>query len=301
MRQQLMKCFLSAPSDFDTQPLLSTLARRGIEVRTLDLATQSGVNVIDLVLRSMEEADFVCIVLTQGASRNLWFELGLAHGIKAPVFIIAEPDVESPLSPAIPYIQTNAINQETLDLHLDAFLLNTPKRRRKQPPPGRSKIAQKHSPLKLEQARKDLEAVRVSAGPVVEKEFGSIIARILQQAGYSVVLSPAQSIRDADMAVWIDETNTPLNPVLLDLKLGFLSDAALEQHEKALRSAIAARRGGSGLVVYLDRTKKTFRKERPSVLPVVVSISADELIEVARTRSLAELLRTVRNESVHRH
>ena len=77
--------------------------------------------------------------------------------------------------------------------------------------------------------------------------------------------SPASGV---DMALWLDEVESSLgNPLLVEVKLGRLTESKIAQAEDQLRSYIVKTHARAGLLVYLDRQGHRFdQRGQPIVL-----------------------------------
>src|SRR5947209_7888298 len=87
------KVFITSSSPADVNVLRATLDRIGIDSFTLHDVDLPGRNVSEILLECIERADVVIAVLDASPqSRNAFFELGVAHGLKKRTLVLAEAD-----------------------------------------------------------------------------------------------------------------------------------------------------------------------------------------------------------------
>jgi hypothetical protein len=122
----LGSCFIVAPFGCDVSPLKAALDERGII--WFDLATSLPVrdSILETVRSAIETVAFVCGVLTSGESQQeVLFELGIAVGLKKPILLFADRDIDLPMVLTETfYVRTSLKNRNAVDFHLDAFQSN---------------------------------------------------------------------------------------------------------------------------------------------------------------------------------
>jgi hypothetical protein len=125
-----------------------------------------------------------------------------------------------------------------------------------------------------------------------------LVYALFQGRGY--VVERSQLPNDvADLAVWLDSVEASLgNPLLVEVKTGNLTEAQLTRSESQMRSRIGKTAAQLGLLVYLDRRGRKFPTDTSS-WPLVVRISAVELVSLLGNGTLEETLVQWRNSAVH--
>lgn len=105
--------------------------------------------------------------------------------------------------------------------------------------------------------------------------------------------------KGADMALWIDPlTNSLGNPILVEVKIGHLTEPRLLLAEEQLRHYLITTSVQSGLLLYLDVEKKTFGRSTNDS-PLIVRLDIRELINRLEKQSLVQILLSERDAMVH--
>jgi len=131
------------------------------------------------------------------------------------------------------------------------------------------------------------------------QEFEKLVARLFREAGAIVRQQPSEFERGVDMALWLDEVKSSLrNPLMVEVKLGRLTESSIVEAEKTLRIHMAKARAEAGLLVYLDREGKLFVKVRAD-WPLVFRLNIHELIELVGSGGLVKNLLAERNRVAH--
>jgi hypothetical protein len=287
-------CFISAPFGFDTAPLIQALSARNVAPGRLD-NLEPGDELIARIQREIRRADFVCIVLPGGYSQsNAVFEAGLALGTGRPLLILAESDVNVPFElQHLNYVRTslrdNQALGDVLNVYLPRILQRGPARRTPHPPS-----------LKLlgqEDADGALSILRAPQPPN-GAELRQSVAEVFQKVGIRTAPSPAAD-RGADLAIWIDETQSIFgNPVLVEIKAGRLSQAQIDEVYHRLSQQLIRANLLLGIIIYWDTQGKKLKVAAPT-LPLVVCLSVEELVDSLRLGMFARTLLDIRNRAVH--
>jgi hypothetical protein len=294
-RSRTKTCFISAPFGFDASPLIEALEERGItSVRADDLAP--GESLIDRVQQEIRHSDLVCVVLPQGyAQDNSIFEAGLALGGGRPVLVLVAPDAEIPFELAeLTYVRADLSDKPSLRGVLNAHLPQVLSRKTRIHRPPASTLG----PL----GREDAEAVvRVleDRPPVREEELVGIVADLFRKVGILVSSAPEPGNPGRpDLAIWIDETQSIFgNPILVEVKVGQLSQARIDEAYHQLSQSLIRARARLGLLIYWDRAGARF-KVAATHLPLVICLSIDELIDSLRLGTFTKALIAGRNRAM---
>jgi hypothetical protein len=296
-KPNLKNCFISAPVQADTSNLRHALESRGIRWRDA-VTAESSDSILRTISDAITKADFVCVVLPSGGtSPNLYFEMGLATGLKKPLLIFAGDEAGIPiLSPSVTCSKAGIENTKTVNFYLDAFLKhggaggNTTGRRNIGPAKAKK--------TDVRWAHDDLKASRslppAGRGDALEK----IVARLFEQTG-AVVSRRHSKTEGADMAVWIDELESTIgNPLIVEVKAGSLRRDRLLALEKQLQSFFPKVHARAALVIYDEIGN--IRITPPHVSwPLIFWFSIQQLIRFVQEGRLAEEVRSERNRLVH--
>lgn len=263
-------------------PLTAVLKSRGWEPFALGDIAPLGASLGEAVRSAVESADLVVAYIDdESPSSNMAFEAGLAAGLGKPVMVIAPGEVPSDLH-SLFQVRASVDNSEAIGLALDAL-----ERRIERPldaVPGHT-TGKPLGPY----ADQLLEYVRTT--PLDEVDLGRLVSQAIERTGaFTSLAGPTD--RGFDIGVWAEDLDAIAgNPLLIALKRHF-SSATVRQSLVALHSFPGAR---AALIVFLEGPEETSRWLRWPV----VGISLDRLLHELRDRSFAEVVRELRNRSVH--
>lgn len=287
-KARFKSCFISAPFGADTSVVREMLDEKGIRWHD-QTDVRAGGSWLDAVDTAMTRSDFVCAVLPAERDReNVLFELGIAYARRKPVLAFLGSSLSLPSDMVgLTYFRADSANREAVRSALEAFLTHA------SPAPSMKPVAR---PSKR---RGRSEPITLPPASATGQEFERLTAELLRKAGF--ILSEPSESRDqgADFAVWIDEVQNSLgNPVLVQVKVGDLSSARLEEAASQLRHFVAKTHGRCGLLVYWDRQNREF----PAVSvdwPLIFRLSGHTLARLASQGLLAQELVRLRNDAVH--
>lgn len=246
-----------------------------------DVATL-GVSLGEAVRAAIESADLVVAYFDEGSqSSNMAFEVGLAAGLGKPVLVIAPGEVPSDLH-SLFQVRASAENADAIGLALDAL------ERRVETSTDPNHLPMTGRPLGS-YADQLLEYIRTTR--LDERELQAIIVKAIEGTGAIASLAgPAD--RGFDIGVWAEDLDAIAgNPLLIELKRRISGDTA-RQSLLSLHSVPGAR---AALIVFLEEPQEESRWLRWPV----VGISLERLLREMRHRSFAEVVRELRNRSVH--
>jgi len=316
---KLMKltCFIVAPVEADTGTLRTALEQRN--VKWVDATSaKPKLSILNTIESAIRHADFVCVVIPRGVETpNIYFELGIAIGFQKPVLLFVEPGVDITADLAsLDYLRATLTDQPAIDFNLDAFLDHFPRRPKARPtkPPEYAlsiepKSSRTEAPsgmrhfesrvLNIEWAKRGVSEIEQMPPALAEPKFEELVARLFVEAGAVVRQQRGEFEGGVDMALWLDEVRSSLrNPLMVQVKLGKLSESAITEAENLLRVHIAKARAEAGLLVYLDREGQLFVKVR-AYWPLVFRLNIHELIELIGSGELAKNLLAERNRVAH--
>lgn len=291
-----LRCFIIAPVDVDTSVLRTALEQRN--VRWADAtAAEPGSSILDTIESAIRRADFVCVVIPQGVrATNVYFELGLARGFRKPVLLFIEPgvDIATELAP-FEYVRAAFTDHQAIAFNLDAFLEHFPRK-----PRGRPRIFHPMpTEINMEWAKDKVVALEQMPRGVAGQAFQELVASVFERTGAVVTRQPGRPERGVDMALWLDEVQSSLgNPLLVEVKLGRLTESKVAEVEEQLRTYISKTRAQAGLLVYLGREGQRFVKVGAR-WPLVFRFDVCELIELISRGELGKTLLAERNRAAH--
>ena len=312
-----LTCFIVTPVGADTSTLRTALEQRN--VKWVDATSaKPKLSILNTIEAAIRHADFVCVVIPYGVETpNVYFELGIATGLQKPVLLFVEPGVIIGADLAsLEYLRATLKDQRAIDFNLDAFLDHfpqKPKARLMKPPvdelaieakPPRTEAPSrmryyKSKELNIEWAKRSVSEIEQMSPALAGPEFEELVARLFREAGAVVRQQPSEFDRGVDMALWLDEVESSLrNPLMIEVKLGRLTESIITEAENLLRVHIAKARAGAGLLVYLDREGQLFTKAR-AYWPLVFRLNIHELIELVGSGGLVKNLLAERNRVAH--
>lgn len=280
------RCFISAPADVAVAPLIAALKARGWEPFVLSDVATLGVSLTEAVQDAIRRADVVIALFGEdtSSSPNTAFEVGFAVALQKPVLLLVSPgaDVPSDLRSFL-YVQADPGNLEAVVLALDNLDRYTGQLYPEKSPLSTAAPLGQYADYLLDEARTLRDAP--------EAKFEDLVRRAIEASGALAVASPAPD-RGFDIGVWSDDLDAiGGNPLLIELK-HHVNEQSVRQSLTALHRTPNAR---VALLVSLD--------ERPPGLASlrwpVLWISLASLLQRMRSETFAEVIRDLRNRSVH--
>lgn len=281
------RCFIAAPAETNVSTLISALKERGWEGFALADFAPLGASLTEALRQSISSADVVIALLgAESRSADTLYEIGVATGMGKPVMIVAPKEAEVP-SDLASFLQVRAEpnNAEAIAFALD----NLDRYTRKTDTTvgtqrGSGQPLGPYAQSLLEEAQ---------SGELSEAERQSLLMRAIDASGAVAAMSPPGRNLGFDIGVWFDALDAiAANPLLVVLRPR-LNDQSVRQCMLALHQAPGAR---AGLIVF---------EEASGGGPVdglnwpVLAISLEDLLSQMRERSFAEVVRSLRNRSVH--
>ena len=282
--------FVSAPAGLDLGPLLAGLQRRGVKPYVLSDVAPLGAGILQSVQQAIAAADHVLVVLTgEAASLNSVFEAGMAVGLGKSVVIVVDPEVAVPADLAgFLTVRARPDDLDAINFALDRAEGRITTSTRLAPAMGYAL-----GPRADQMLNRAAGILALTEPAAIEQAAMDLLVLALEDSGAVAVQSAG---RDRfDLGVWFDDLDAiAANPLLIELKRSFRV-GAVQQALAALHAAPTAR---VALIVYLDPTSATRAALQTARFPVLV-ISLPDLLGRMRTASFAEVVRDLRNRSVH--
>lgn len=206
-------------------------------------------------------------------------EIGIAIGRHVPVLLITKPGVAVPALHGIPRVLVSDGKDDLLGIQIDLFLQgaarNLPKRY-----PSRTAIGQPVAPALLATQGRRLE---------------DVIGDLFRSTGQELVKSSAIVDDRADFTLYFSPDKGDLGVVLVEVKEWSqrASRAGLRQAALQLSDQVVRAGAGLGVLIYNGPTVQF------TGAPLVAAVSFDELSGELSHRTLVEVLRRARNESIH--
>jgi hypothetical protein len=295
------KCYISSPRDVNTRPIIDFLVIKGIIANDF-YSNRFDSNIWSSVDNDIIKSDFLIAVLSSSSESNLnvLYEIGLARGAKKPVLILFTGVGPIPyFLKGFYYTKVDLNDIDTLSYVIDNFLNNqanitsyqfskmkSQKRLVGSMPSRNNKI------LKLSQK---LDLIRNN---INEVNFNEFIIEIFKNERV-IVESAHGPFEKADMSIWVDSLESTFgNPILIELKVGSLTNDFLKHSEIQLRNALIDSNLQSGILIYLDSERRQFDQSEFK-LPLVLRFEIFKLIESLSKEPLESVLLKARNKIAH--
>jgi len=249
-----------------------------------------GAGILQSVQQAIATADHVLVVLAgEAASLNSVFEAGMAVGLGKSVVIVVDPEVAAPADLAgFLTVRARPDDLDAINFALDRAEGRITTSTRLAPAMGYAL-----GPRADQMLNRAAGILALTEPAAIEQAAMDLLVLALEDSGAVAVQSAG---RDRfDLGVWFDDLDAiAANPLLIELKRSFRV-GAVQQALAALHAAPTAR---VALIVYLDPTSATRAALQTARFPVLV-ISLPDLLGRMRTASFAEVVRDLRNRSVH--
>jgi len=285
-------CFILAGS-VPPSELLEGLREAGFEPVQPDELPLSG-PLPEKLVAAVSKADAVCVFLSgESEPPTLWFELGLSKAFSKPLAIVVPEGRES--VPVIVQgerlISFRKGDSAKLAKGLGHALSHaTPKT------VGSARLAGKR--VSVPEAARLARKIETGES-VAEKDVVAAVEVLLRRAGASLVEKQSGSADvGVDLAAWFDATQSSLgNPVVVEVKrVGSRHDLLLAQSQ--LGGLLSSQRFGAGLLVYYP-SLPDMAPEATAQLPISVTISMKQLVELVKGGALLQRLVHLRNVAAH--
>jgi hypothetical protein len=287
------KCYISAPSDFDLTKIEKVLSKLDIDYHNFyDFSI--GTTFSDLIERKIRESDFIVSILTS-ENANVLFELGIAEGMKKPVFILIDKNFKVPffLERKL-YYQTNFEDTKLIELALSNFIVDINAKA-----PIQRKTKEKKEYLSIDETNDLIRQISHLRKNPREAEIFYLIKEIFSKLQIqNTSISEAPRDKGADLIIRSKELSPYFgNPILVEIKAGSLSPQRLGETQDRLQSYISRTEAKGGIILYLDKSDKRF--ELPIKNPYILCFDLEDFIFGIASDGLEKFLIKRRNEIAH--
>ncbi len=300
-----MRALVLSAAGLNLQTLIGTFGSVGIEDAWV-ISNNAGDTVVqdpapDLVIGVLDPSQAPRALKTpagpgasQFANIDVAIQAGIAAGQGLPVLLVVPPQLPRPADTLGLVVAPCPLDDfDTLRLHLWAFVSTMPSR------------------AALEASRASDEPVAFDATAVLKQLYAingddssaslqveRLIAAVLSRVGAEFVENPEHAEPDGrvDLAVLPSRSSTEI--LLIEVKAGRLSEERLSGAERQLQSYVIERHANLGLVLYHDFADNHWPS--PRTIPLVIRMSARELIAGLVTNSLPQLINGVARDAARR-
>jgi nucleoside 2-deoxyribosyltransferase len=289
-----INCYLSAAASYDLSKIEAILDKLHIGHHSFyDFSI--GTTFSDLIRRKIREADFVITVLEQEAP-NIIYELGVAEGLRKPVFVLVDKDYKPPyfLAGQV-YLQTNFQDLSLAELAISNFVKDLGAKHKKQQAPDGSDT------LTVD----DTNDLLMRIARLREEPGGQEIIAIIRQLFLSInVQSEATYQSSLGKGMDLIIRSKKLSPyfgdmIFVEVKAGNLRNESIISAQEHLLKAIDNSVAHGGLVLYLDKNKQRF--EGMSAIPNILCFDLEDFVNGIASEGFEKLLLQTRNKLAHGH
>jgi hypothetical protein len=291
-----MNVYISHSAQSQIGPLKDLLQAEGVSFRdSFDIS--AGTDVSKSILDEIQAADVVIAVIN-GKGQNVFFEIGVAVALRKPVLGLLSPGVSVPsFVPPLAYLTSDLADSDVLRLGIRQFVERSREGHTDLSGNRQAPQATHHARTSLRSLIKELPHLRQSGNPakverLVEKMFR--MAEITAVEAYGDVRD-----KGVDFAVWSDSLQTSLgNPVLVEVKASKLNEMSFRVAYSRLAKQVQDSSSAAGLLLYLDKNGKRFR--RPATwIPTVLWFDIEDFANELLRKDFARVLTERRNKAVH--
>ena len=300
-RKQLTKpiCYLASSPSINVRPLHKVLLKKGVEIKNA-AELIAGKSILEGIHGNIRESDFVIGVLgTTQTDANVYFELGIAYGLRKRILIFATDKNEN-----LPFdfghhftIRSELSNSEAVEFAIEQILEAPPKKSVKKPK-SNSKVLSKSIGKKADSFLLRLKNLNDSN---FDYDFSLeyFVNELLNDCGVEVVSQAPVAKKMVDFAVWSDELEPTIgNPLLIEVKQNLIRKSDFVRTVTQIHNLMIQTGGLYGLVLY----QKGINREDiiNTKLPnTVITIRLDDFINLLRDHSFAEVILKQRNSLSH--
>lgn len=283
--------YVSAPAEVDLSPLLGRIRERGGEPYLLSDVADLGVSIIDSVRSAITEADLVLVVLSADKdSASSILEAGIALGLGKHVVLVADPLV------ALPPVLNGliVIRAPITDLAAIDFVFDQIQGRAALSPVGGRSTGEALGSLADSLLTRASQLRETATSQATGFALEALIVEAIEASG-AVAVHAAGRDQGFDLGVWSDDLDAiAANPILVEVKQNLRRDT-----ERQALSALHLTPGAKiALIVYLTVDPADAHVMLETRFPVL-AIQLDQLLSRMRSSSFAEVVRDLRNLSIH--
>jgi hypothetical protein len=286
-----LKCYISAPTNFDLTKIEAILDRQNIDHHSFyDFSI--GTTFSDLVRRKIRDSDFI-IAIFQNENSNVLFELGVAEGLRKQTFILIDKTVQIPFFLDTKfYYQTNFKDLSLVELALSNFIIDLGVKKRNKSP------KEEKDTLSLDETTNTLVRLSQLRKNPNEKEIFSLIKETFSKIDVHNV-SITESFADKGVDLVIRNKNlTPYfgNTIFVEVKAGNLNSERISKAQERLLNYLKNTEATNGIILYLDRDNKRFEDTR---FPFILLFDLEDFINGVASEGFEKLIIDKRNKLVH--
>ena len=295
--KNMLKCFISSPLWVDTSNIRKILSEQSVEFfGVYDL--QSGNSLSKNLVSEIRKADFAVIIIGEKYP-NVYYEMGICEGLRKPMLIIIEEGITAPdfIHDHL-HITSNLRETQFLKMTLSRFVEEFRSNRGKL---LRRSIRTRPAHLSQDRIRSYIELASEfrQQEHVNENKLENLIYGVFEDLGLQIVSKESSFVGGkVDFALWSDQLETQIgNPILVEIKAGFLSHRTIVSSQEQLSSLINRTGAKAGILFYLDSEGKRF-SDIYALEPLIISYDVEDFFEELLNKRFDEVILSSRNQIV---
>lgn len=253
-----------------------------------------GTTFPNLTRQKIQESDFIIAVL-QSENANVLFELGVAEGLKKPIFILVDKGYNVPFFLDTKfYYQTNFKDLLLVELALKNFIQDIGSKKR-----SISKREETNT-LSVDETTNTLVRISNLRRNPDEREIFSLIKETFSKIDIqSVSTNEFTSDKGVDFVIR-NKNLTPYfgNPIFVEVKIGNLNAKRILEAERQLLRYLSNSEAKGAIILYLDRDNKRF-DEIKTIYNSILLFDLEDFINGIASDGFEKTLIDKRNRSVH--
>jgi len=288
-----MKGFVIHSSETDITNLKFIFSEMNIElVSPFFNYFNAGIDWATNFKEQIKDSDF--IVCYYEDRPNSIFELGMAHGMNKPIFVVVPPNSKIPSDlNSILYVSANFDEEEKIRYNLHIFLNNLKKKALKR---HKQKTSKFKGNILTNSFLNNLNISKETSG----QEFENYISRIFTELEIVSVENDRGRSKDfvADFSIWLDDLDSIIgNPLLIEIK-STTTIQSLRKAEEQLLKYLERFNGKTGLIIYNDFKLKN-KEFETQFAPRILAIGVNKLVLELRNKPISKIIFDLRNSAVH--
>jgi hypothetical protein len=285
--------FVAAATPSVARSLQKSLESAGLSSITTYECDMPGMSIPEITTECMRQSEIVIAVLGAGGlGANVFFELGLAHGLGKRILVIAEEKaVLTARSLGDPYIVAEPDDAEAVGAAVkDILAVPHHEERPLEAPEKQSRpIGNLANELLV-----DLRALDKNAS---EQKYVDVVRRAIEASGVTAITQAKLGDAHVDLAVWSDDLEPWVqNPLFIDVKINIPTKGQVKVLADQMLRHLEKGRLSDALVVYVSAAH--LAKEEMH-FPHVLFVSIQEFLESLRDSGFGDVVRRLQSRAVH--
>jgi hypothetical protein len=293
-RRRGRSAFIAAPAFLNTAVVRKVLEDEGVRTFAADELQPAGRPLPQIITEGIAEADMlVALVDATARSNSVFFEIGVAQGMNKPSLLILPTNVPGTAFDltGMPYLRTQPDDETALRFGLSRFLAA--------PHHGSGRTDSEAPETRPIGERVNGLLAKIRSGEsVTERALMAVLTEALTDSGVEArsELHGAED-RGADIAVWSEDLSPWVgNPLRIEVRNALLTKSQAREAVRQVRRSADMASVRWVLLLYLRATEEAAQILKSSP---ILAMPIGDFLEQLRSSSFGEVIRRLRNETVH--